>query len=127
MFIKIVILNNKKIRIMKKLFALPTKAGQLCQHFGHCEKFAIIETEDGEFVNEEMLTPPVHEPGLYPRFLAEKGINVIIAGGMGQKAQDLFKQNNIEVHYGVEADSPKNLVNKYLTDSLQTGANLCDH
>lgn len=112
---------------MKKLFAIPTEAGQLCKHFGHCEKFAILETENGKVINEEMLTPPVHEPGLYPRFLAEKGINVIIAGGMGQKAQDLFASNSIEVHYGVDADSPKNLVEKYLSETLKTGTNLCDH
>ena len=50
---------------MKKLFAIPTENGQLCAHFGHCEKFAIIETEDNRVVNESWLTPPVHQPGVY--------------------------------------------------------------
>jgi len=112
---------------MKKLFAVPTASGQLCQHFGHCEKFAIVETLEGKVVKEEMVTPPVHEPGVYPKFLADMGVKVIIAGGMGQKAQDLFANNNIEVHYGVKPDSPKNLVDNYHNDLLQAGANPCDH
>lgn len=112
---------------MKKLFAIPTEGGQLCQHFGHCEKFAILEVENGNIVSEEMVEPPVHEPGVYPRFLSQAGVSVIIAGGMGQKAQDLFAQNSIEVHYGVNHDTPKNLVESYLANELTDGANPCDH
>jgi len=112
---------------MKKLFAIPTLNGELTAHFGHCEKFAIVETEEGKMVREYMLEPPVHEPGVYPQFLAEKGVHVIIAGGMGQKAQDLFTQNNIEVCMGVVAGSPAKLVEDYFSKQLQTGQNLCDH
>lgn len=107
--------------------AIPTENGQLCSHFGHCEKFAIVETEDKKVLTEEFLTPPVHQPGVYPQFLAENGVSLIIAGGMGQKAQDLFAQNNIKVCIGVDADTPKNLAEKYLNNQLQTGQNLCDH
>lgn len=108
-------------------FAIPTLNGELTAHFGHCEKFAVVNVEDNKIINEEMLTPPVHQPGVYPKFLADQGVNVIIAGGMGQKAQDLFAQNNIEVHMGVQAGSPAELVEQYLSNKLQTGANLCDH
>jgi ATP-binding protein involved in chromosome partitioning len=99
----------------------------LTQHFGHCEKFAIIETINKEITKEEFLTPPVHQPGVYPKFLSDYGVDIIIAGGMGQKAQNLFAQNNIEVCYGVNADTPANLVRQYLEESLQTGQNQCDH
>ncbi len=112
---------------MKKLFAVPTENGKLCAHFGHCDKFAIVETEDQKVVKEEFITPPVHQPGVYPQFLAQKGVSVIISGGMGQKAQQLFTQNNIEVCMGVAAESPSKLVEQYLDDKLKTGDNLCDH
>ncbi len=112
---------------MKKLFAIPTIDGKLCQHFGHCEKFAIIETENQNFANIKYLTPPAHQPGTYPRFLAEHGVSAIISGGMGMKAQQLFTQNNIEVCIGVDSDSPQKLVEQYLKGQLQTGQNLCDH
>ena len=112
---------------MKKLFAIPTENGKLCAHFGHCEKFAIVETEDSRVIGEKYLTPPVHQPGVYPQFLAEQGVSVIISGGMGQRAQQLFTQNNIEVCMGVQAESPSALVEEYLTGRLKTGENLCDH
>jgi len=112
---------------MKKKFAIPTLNEKLTAHFGHCEKFAIVDVEDDKVINQEFIVPPVHQPGVYPKFLADHGVHVIIAGGMGQKAQDLFATNNIEVHMGVPDGSPSELVMNYLNDQLQTGQNLCDH
>jgi len=112
---------------MNKLFAIPTIDNKLCPHFGHCEKFAIVETEDNSIINVNYVTPPVHQPGSYPKFLADQGVSTIISGGMGVKAQDLFTQNNIEVCVGINTGSPQNLVEQYLAGQLQTGQNLCDH
>ena len=112
---------------MEKLFAVPTENGKLCAHFGHCEKFAVVKTEDGKVMGTDFITPPVHQPGVYPQFLAQQGVSVIISGGMGQRAQDLFAQNNIEVCMGVDAQEPASLVEQYLSNQLQTGDNLCDH
>lgn len=107
--------------------AIPTLNDKLCEHFGHCQNFTIVETDDNKILSETKLDPPVHQPGAYPKFLAENGVKVIIAGGMGVKAQEIFAQNNIDVCVGVAADTPKNLVEKFLNNELQTGANLCDH
>lgn len=112
---------------MKKLFAVPTIHGKLCAHFGHCETFAIIETENQKITNTNFVNPPVHEPGVYPKFLADKGVSTIISGGMGGKAQDLFAQNNIEVFMGIGAENPEVLVEQYLNKQLKSGENLCDH
>jgi len=108
-------------------FAVPTHNDELTAHFGHCEKFAIIETENNSIIKEEFVDPPVHQPGAYPRFLADIGVNVIIAGGMGQKARSLFDANGIRVCVGVGQGSPKQLVEQYMKDELVTGHNLCDH
>ncbi len=108
-------------------FAVPTLNRELTAHFGHCQQFAIIETENGMVIREEYIDPPVHQPGVYPRFLAEQGVDVIIAGGMGQKAQDLFSENNIRVCIGIQQGSPKELVEQYLNNELVSGQNLCDH
>ena len=107
--------------------AIPTLNNELTAHFGHCEKFAIIETNNGNMIKEEYIIPPVHQPGVYPRFLADHGVNVIIAGGMGQKAQDLFKHNKIQVFIGVQKGTPSEIVCDFLNNQLQTGNNLCDH
>ena len=74
-----------------------------------------------------MDTPPAHEPGVLPRWLGEKGVNIIIAGGMGSRAQNLFAEQNIEVVVGAPAEAPDAIVNAYLAGSLQAGDNICDH
>jgi len=108
-------------------FAIPLAQGVLCAHFGHSEQFAIVDTQDGEIKGKELLTPPQHEPGVLPRWLQELGVKVVIAGGMGQRAQDLFNQNGIEVVVGAPSDEPESLIQNYLTGALATGENLCDH
>lgn len=109
--------------------AIPLAQGSLSMHFGHCEKFALVEVEEdgGKILNISMLTPPPHEPGVLPRWLSEKGANVIIAGGMGQKAQTLFKNNNINVLVGAPAKDPETIIKEYFNGALVTGANTCDH
>ena len=109
-------------------FAIPTVNGKLCEHFGHCEKFAIIETKENQIISENLVTPPSdHQTGVYPQFLAQLNVDVIISGGMGQKAIDAFNKNKIKVFAGVNSDSPVKLVVNYLNNQLAGGMNLCDH
>lgn len=112
---------------MKKIFAIPTAGGRLTPHFGRCEQFAIVETENNKIVKDYYLDPPEHQPGTYPRFLADKKVDVIFAGGMGPKAQDLFTMNNIEVYMGVYEGKPAEIVDQYFNGQLQSGDNSCDH
>ena len=109
--------------------AVPLYEGKLCQHFGHCETFAVIDTDDnaGSILNREDITPPPHEPGVLPKWLGGMGVNVIIAGGVGQRALQLFSQNRIEVVVGAPIDTPENLVLAYLKGTLPGGKNVCDH
>ncbi len=109
--------------------AIPLAQGKLTLHFGHCEQFAIIDVNDEtkEITSQEDLTPPAHEPGVLPRWLHEQGANVIIAGGMGQRAQQLFAQNDIKVIVGASVAPPEELVTAYLQGTLESGNNACDH
>ena len=109
--------------------AIPIAGGRLCMHFGHCEQFALVEVDDAASkpVNTTFVTPPPHEPGVLPRWLHEQGATVIIAGGMGQRAQQLFTQNDIKVVVGAPAETPENLVQAYLDGTLASGQNACDH
>jgi len=70
---------------------------------------------------------PPHEPGLLPRWLGEKGVNVIIAGGMGTQAQQLFAESGITVSVGAPADDPEKIVLSYMDSVLELGDNTCDH
>jgi ATP-binding protein involved in chromosome partitioning len=119
--------NQKGARTMR--IAIPVFEGKLSQHFGHCDTFAILDTDgdSGRIVRRKDVTPPPHEPGALPKWLHGEGVNVIIASGMGQRAQQLFAQNQIEVVVGAPAETPENLVSAYLGNTLRTGDNLCDH
>ena len=70
---------------------------------------------------------PPHEPGVLPTWLHELGADVIIAGGMGARALDLFAQNNIQVVVGAPTLTPEELVGQYLDNMLESGAKVCDH
>lgn len=116
--------GDKKMRI-----AVPLARGKLSLHFGHCDQFAIFDIDDNtkKVINRKDATPPAPEPGVLPRWLNENNVNVIIAGGMGQRAQQLFTQNNIKVVIGASGQSPEELVSAYLENTLETGDNICDH
>lgn len=107
--------------------AVPVAGGILCNHFGHCEQFALLEVEGGEIRSTEFHTPPPHEPGVLPRWLADLGVNLIIAGGMGQRALGLFADKGITVITGAPNQEPETLVKNYLAGDLVTGPNVCDH
>lgn len=107
--------------------AIPTAQGKLAMHFGHCETFTLINVDDKNITTTEEVQAPAHEPGLLPRWLGEKGVTHIIAGGMGQKAQQLFGNQNINLIIGAPAEAASELVTRYLAGNLTTGINLCDH
>ncbi len=109
-------------------FAVPTAGGKLCAHFGHCESFALIDVDPkGEIINESYLEAPPHQPGLLPKWLYEKGVNCVIAGGMGVRAQQLFAQLGMTVVVGAQGEEPKEVVKQYLRGTLKIGPNVCDH
>lgn len=109
--------------------AIPLVQGKLSLHFGHCNQFAIFEIDNDskKIVSRNDETPPAHAPGVLPQWLHGTGVNVIIAGGMGQRAQQLFAQNNIQVVIGAPTGTPEELVSAYLQNTLATGENICDH
>ncbi len=107
--------------------AVPLAGGVLCNHFGHCEKFAVMEVFEGRIGAMELQAPPPHEPGVLPRWLGELGVNLIIASGMGQRALSLFTEQGIKVVTGAPSLEPEALVRQYLAGSLMTGPNVCDH
>ncbi len=115
--------ETKKSR-MKKI-AIPLENGVLSAHFGHCQKFAIVEVDSNKIINVQELTPPEHAPGLYPPWLAKYGITDVIAGGMGQKAIAIFNQNNINVFVGAPVKNAEELVSDFIEDKLVLNANYC--
>jgi len=109
--------------------AIPTAQGKLCMHFGHCTTFTVVDAdpETKTVTGTVELDPPPHEPGVLPHWLAGQGADMVIAGGMGQRAQSLFEEQNIKVVVGAPAETPEQVVVAYLAGTLATGNNTCDH
>jgi predicted Fe-Mo cluster-binding NifX family protein len=109
--------------------AIPLAEGKLALHFGHCASFALVDVDPQtkKIIKTEEIAAPPHEPGLLPPWLAERGATMIIAGGMGQRAQQLFTGQGIQVVVGAPAETPEKLVTGYFAGTLIVGANVCDH
>ena len=107
--------------------AMPVFNGELATHFGHASEFMMFDTDDTGVTDSRSATPPVHAPGVLPAWLKENGVNVILAGGMGNRAQALFQEAGIRVISGIIGGDPTTVVNDFLADRIQTGENPCAH
>jgi len=110
-------------------FAVPVTESKVAAHFGHCSHFALFDVDEATkaIVKREVIPSPGHKPGFLPAWLAEEGVSVVIASGMGSRALALFNDNRIEVVVGVLGDDPEKVVLDYIKGDLATGDNICDH
>lgn len=112
---------------MKRIAIPINNDGNLDQHFGHCPFFEIFDVEGKEIIKQERIEAPAHEPGLLPKFLSEKGVTDILAGGMGQRAITLFNQNGVNAFVGAPQLKAENIVAGFINQTLSFTGNYCDH
>ena len=117
------ILENSEEKEMMKI-AVAGEGKNVTEHFGHCVNFLIYDVENGRITNEESIPNPGHKPGFLPNFLADRGVNVIISGGMGGGAVDIFNERNVEVVVGASGDA-KTAVLNYLKGELKSTGSVC--
>ncbi|HWR03714.1 MAG TPA: NifB/NifX family molybdenum-iron cluster-binding protein [Humidesulfovibrio sp.] len=119
--------------------AVPTRGGQVDEHFGHCESFTIYSIDDSKaVVNQERFTPPPAcgcKSNLIPT-LVEMGVSVLVAGNMGEGAVQRLIQAGIKVFRGAKGDvgaAVQSWIEGKLVDSkvvcLEHGAagHVCSH
>ena len=104
--------------------AIASEGKKVSGHFGHCEGFTMYNIEGDKVVNSEFVPNPGHKPGFLPMFLKEKDVDIIISGGMGGSAQQLFRNNNIEVIVGAEGDCD-NIIVSYLKGEIKSTGSIC--
>ena len=104
--------------------AVASENGMVTEHFGHCESFIIFDAENGRIIGEETIPNPGHRPGFLSNFLNDKKANVIISGGMGGGAIDIFNEHNIEVIVGA-AGNARTAVESYLHGELKSTGSVC--
>lgn len=104
--------------------AVASEKDMVAEHFGHCENFNIFEVENSRVVKSESIPNPGHRPGFLPHYLNDLGVNVIIAGGMGRGAIDIFNEKGIEIFTGVRG-LVTDAVNHYLKGLLKSTGSVC--
>ena len=106
--------------------AISTEGSSVSAHFGRCPAYTIVDIKGGQVLKREKIENPGHSPGFLPNYLSEMGVTCVIAGGMGSRAQDLFRQKNIEPIIGVEGTIDE-VIDKFLNNKLEKGEDLCEH
>ena len=105
--------------------AIASDNKKVSAHFGYCEAFESFEVKDNKITGWETILNPGHKPGFLPNFLHEKGVDTIIAGGMGEKAAKIFNANGIKVICGASG-SIEDVANDYINNTLEASGLLCD-
>jgi len=93
------------------LIAIPSETpggldAGLGAHFGHCDMYTLVSVEDGNIGDVSVIPNVPHQQGgcMAPvQYLAAKGVQRLIAGGMGFRPLMGFNQVGIEVYYGAGA------------------------
>lgn len=109
--------------------AIPVSDGRLHGHFGGCRAFALVEAdaETKTVRATKVVSAPPHQPGLFPRWLREQGVQVVIAGGIGQRALAAFAHHGITVRAGAPDTPIEPLVAAYLSGQLTMTPDGCNH
>jgi len=120
--------NNMNIeeKLVKKISFPTSDKVTVDEHFGHCKEFVIYTIVENEVKEVTYVQPPEHTPGSFPKYLGSQGVDVIVTGGMGVMAVNLFKQQNIDVVLGARGRIDVNL-SEYLGGFLTSKGSVCDH
>ena len=117
---------NIEEKLVKRISFPTSDKVTVDEHFGHCKEFVVYTIEENEVKEVKYVIPPEHTPGSFPRFLGEQGVDVIITGGMGAMAVNLFKQQDIDVVLGAKGRIDVNL-SEYLGGFLTSKGSMCEH
>ena len=104
--------------------AISTDSGMVSPHFGRCPEFTIVEITDGKVIKKEVIDNPGHKTGFLPNFFNEQGINYVIAGGAGFRAQQFFDELGIKLITGVQGKID-DVINDFVNGKLEQGESLC--
>ena len=108
--------------------AVPTRDGRVDDHFGHCDHYTIFTIENNTVVATESLPSP-QGCGCKSNIASElhqMGVEVMLAGNMGQGAKNVLEAQRIEVIRGCSGDVEE-LVNQYLSGNIKDNGEACDH
>lgn len=107
--------------------AVTYENGEVFQHFGHSEQFKIYETENGAIVSSQVVDTNGSGHGALAGFLADRGVEVLICGGIGMGAKNALAEAGIRLYPGASGDADRQ-VEAFLAGSLSYNPDTqCSH
>lgn len=106
--------------------AVPTQNGMVDDHFGHCEYFTVFTVENKSIVSEEKVAS-LQGCGCKSNIVNElkaKGVDLMLAGNMGQGAYNKVMFADIKVIRGCQGNVNQ-VVNDYLDGKVKDSLILC--
>jgi predicted Fe-Mo cluster-binding NifX family protein len=107
-------------------FAISVDGDQVAAHFGRCERYELVDLEDGQITQRQQMANPGHEPGLLPRLLNEAGVECVVCGGAGPMAVGLLQQAGIQLIVGVSGPL-EDIIGSIASGDLAAGESTCEH
>jgi predicted Fe-Mo cluster-binding NifX family protein len=104
--------------------AISTDGDFVSAHFGRCPSFTIVDIRDRKIARKEVVRNPGHQPGFIPQFLHQRGVECIVAGGMGMRAQGFFAEAGIQTILGASGRI-NDVIEKLKRGTLESGESLC--
>jgi predicted Fe-Mo cluster-binding NifX family protein len=111
---------------MNAVIAIPSATpggleAEMGQHFGHCEMYTLVSIAEGQIKEISVIPAIPHEHGgcMAPvQYLAQNGVQGLIAGHMGMRPLMGFAQVGIDVFQGGDARTVGEAVNYLLSGQL---------
>ncbi|MHB8125180.1 MAG: NifB/NifX family molybdenum-iron cluster-binding protein [Desulfitobacteriaceae bacterium] len=104
--------------------AVASEGKMVTEHFGHCEGFNIFTVQENKIAGSQFVQNPGHRPGFLPNYLNDMGVKVIISGGMGGGAIEIFNEKGIQVVTGATGNA-EDTVKKFLEGNLKSIGSEC--
>jgi predicted Fe-Mo cluster-binding NifX family protein len=109
--------------------AIPlTATDEFSPHYGAAAKFVVIAVDaDRRIVHRRLIVvPQATEPCRWPRLLRAAGVDLLLAGRMGEKARRHMAEHGVTVLGGIKAAQPLEIEAAWLNGQLVTGSSACD-
>lgn len=104
--------------------AVASEGKLVAGHFGHCEGFNIFTVQESKITEGKFVQNPGHKPGFLPNYLNDLGVNVIVSGGMGGGAIEIFEEKGIQVVTGATGDAEE-AAKKFIDGNLKSTGSVC--
>lgn len=112
---------------MKKIAVPVTKSNQIDDHFGHCEFYGVYTISESNVITDVQTIKSEQGCGCKSNIasiLAEQGVTIMLAGGIGGGAINVLNNSGIEVVRGCSGNAAEN-VELFITGKINDSGESC--